>query len=270
MSHRLRTTTILLGIALILTLLPSSFAQTARKQTPVISVKPSNVFIEVSKRATQTPSLTAVELAAYGNDLIARKGFDYDFDVCDALNIRRDRLHSVPAEIVLNHKMTLAHGGKLSFSFAIDDPNQSLCGECSAYIPSLQVTNKEMALIAEGKRYRVKRPPSFVLDEAYLVDESLKKVLRTWQMPYQAWPTGISPDGTKLYLDFYGGNDLDRLVLEVSENGPPQFRDRAALKSNEGESIENHPRDPTNSYLSFISFRVGEKTYRVKFTAPCT
>jgi hypothetical protein len=26
----------------------------------------------------------------------------------------------------------------------------------------------------------------------------------------------------------------------------------------------------TDSYLSFMSFRVGEETYRIKFTAPCT
>ena len=89
-------------------------------------------------------------------------------------------------------------------------------------------------------------------------------------MPYQAVPVGISPDGTKLYVDFYGGLDLDHLVLEVPEKGTPQFRDRAVLQSGEGKSIENHPKDPNNGYLSFISFQVGEKTYRVKFTAPCT
>ena len=158
----------------------------------------------------------------------------------------------------------------LPSDFAIENPYESLCGECWASVPSLQVTNKEMALIAEGKRYRVRRPPSFILDEAQLVDETLKKVLRTWQLPYQAVPIGISADGTKLYLDFYTDYELDHLVLEVSENGPPQFRDRAVIKSTEGKSIEDHPKDPTNAYLSFVSFRVGEKSYRIKFSAPCT
>ena len=89
-------------------------------------------------------------------------------------------------------------------------------------------------------------------------------------MPFQAVPAGISPDGTKLYVDFYKGNNLDDLVLELSENGPPQFRDRAVIKSSEGKGLENHPKDPSNSYLSFMSFRVDEKTYHLKFTAPCT
>ena len=256
-------------LALMLTLLPSASAQTANKRTPIVSVNPSNIISEVSGRARQSPSLTAVELAAYGNDLIARKGFDYDFDLCDILNYR-DRNRSSQAEFVRNYQMTLTDGGKLSLRFTIGNPNDSACGECWSSIPVLQVTKKDMALIAEGRRYRVKRPRSFILDEVQLVDESLKKVLRTWQLPYQAMPIGISADGTKLYVDFYTDYELDPLVLEISENGPPQFRERAVVKSSEGEAIENHPTDPLNSYLSFMSFRVGEKTYRVKFSAPCT
>ena len=254
---------------LVLTLLPSTIAQTARKVIPVIPVKGSNVISAVSERARKEPSLKPEQLAAYGNDLIARKGFDYEFDVCEILD-HRDRTKNTSAEIVRNYQMTLTDGGKRTFRFTIGTPYEALCSECWLSIPSPQVTNKEMTLIAEGKQYRVRRPRSFVLDEAHLVNETLKKVLRTWQMPYQAVPTGISADGTKLYLDFYPGNGLDDLVLEISENGPPQFRDRAVLGSSEGKFIENHPKDPTNGYLSFMSFRVGEKTYRVKFTAPCT
>ena len=181
----------------------------------------------------------------------------------------REQQPTEPGEIVRNRQMTLTNGEKRTFSLTIENPYKAMCGECWVSFPSLQVTSKEITLIDEGKRYRVRRPAWFVLEEANLVDETLKKVSRTWQMPYQGWPTGISADGTKLYLAFYGGNDVDRLVLELSENGPPQFRDRAVIQSDEGEFID-HPRDPNNGYLSFMRFRVGEKTYRVKFWAPCT
>lgn len=254
-------------LALTLTLLPSAIAQTASKRPPILSVNGSGIVTEVIERAKQAPSLSAVELAAYGNDLIAKKGFDYAFDVCEALNHDRSR---TPPEKPLIYQMTLTNGRKTSFRFTLGDPDGGLCGECWTSIPLLQITSKEMTLIAEGERYRVRRPSSFYLDDVQLVDETLKKVIRTWQLPYQAMPTGISADGTKLYVNFYNGLGLDHLVLEVPENGPPQFRDRAVIKSSEPKLIENHPKDPNNAYLSFTIFRVGEKVYRLKFWAPCT
>lgn len=271
MSRRARAKNLLFGLlsvfvlALMLTFLPSAVAQ----RKPILSVSPSNVVGQVSERARQSPSLSPVELAAYGNDLIAKKGFDYDFDLCDILG-QRDRNQNSTAEVVRTYQLSSESGRKLTFRFTIANPNEALCGECWSSIPVLQVTAKEMVLLAGGSRYRVRRPAAFVLDEAHLVDATFKKVLRTWQLPYQAVPVGISPDGTKLYVDFYNGNNLDALVLEVSENGAPQFRDRAVTKSSEGKWIEDHPKDPSNAYLSFMSFRVDEKTYHLKFTAPCT
>jgi hypothetical protein len=255
-------------LTLTLTLPPSAIAQTASKTPPARSVNGSDIVGEVIERAKQAPPLTPVELAAYGNDLIARKGFDYAFDVCEALN-HSDRSRT-PAAKSLTYQMTLTNGGKTSFRFTIGDSNDALCGECWTSIPLFQITNKEMTLLAEGERYRVRRPSSFYLDDVQLVDETLKKVLRTWQLPYQAMPTGISADGTKLYIDFYNGLGLDNLVLELPEIGPPQFRDRAVIKSSEPKLLENYPKDPDNSYLTFTSMRVGEKVYRLKFSAPCT
>lgn len=268
MSSRMRAAnSFLFGLvlALVLMCLPSAIAQ----RTPILSVSRSNVLDEVSKRAKQSPALSPVELAAYGNDLIAKKAFDYDLDVCDIFN-ERQRKQNLTAEVVRSYQLSSASGGKLTIRFTIAKSDESLCGECWTSFPVVQITDKEMVLLAAGNRYRVKRPASFVLDEVELVDATLKKVLRTWQLPYQAAPVGISPDGTKLYVDFYIGNNLDDLVLEVSENGPPQFRDRAVMKSIEGKSIEDHPRDPANAYLSFVRFHVDEKTYYLKFTAPCT
>jgi hypothetical protein len=52
-----------------------------------------------------------------------------------------------------------------------------------------------MHVFAGGKLYGLKRPAAFKLDKAYLVGPDLKAVLRTWQLPYQTVPVGVSPDG---------------------------------------------------------------------------
>ena len=37
-----------------------------------------------------------------------------------------------------------------------------------------------------------------------------------------------------------------------------------------GKEIEDHPTDPKNAYLTFIRFSAGDKTYIIRFSAPCT
>jgi hypothetical protein len=97
----------------------------------------------------------------------------------------------------------------------------------------------------------------------------MRRVLRTWQLPYETVPLGISLDGTKLYLDFWQV-EIDSLALEVSTDGSIAFRDRSKLHQTKGEEVKDHPKDPNNSYLSFIRFQVGDKNYIVKYFAPCT
>jgi len=230
-----------------------------------VVLTPSKVLDEVSEKRKAQPSLTPLELADYANKLIEEKGFDYDFDVCGA--ITKPQLES---ESTHSYRMHLSSGGTLIFSFTVAAAMESLCGECFSDFPSLSVTRRQMTLIVEGRRYRVNRPASFLLDEAELVDETMRKVLRTWQLPYQTVPLGVSADGTKLYVDVYQ-DGVEGLVLELSEDGLIQFRARSETQlQGEGTEIEKHPKDPKNAYLSFMEFQAGGKKYIVRFSAPCT
>lgn len=146
-----------------------------------------------------------------------------------------------------------------------------MCSECFFQIPALQVTKEEILVLADGRQYSLRRPQTFNLGEAELVDDSLQNVLRTWQLPFQTVPVGISPEGSKLYVEFYEGQAPDDLVLELSEDGKLQFRSRKGVDlKGEGEWIENYPKDPDNDYLSFMRFRARNRNYIVKFIAPCT
>jgi hypothetical protein len=238
---------------------------TVSYQRPV-SISSSNILQELAERKKKQPAVTSRELAVIGNELLEKRGFDYMFDVCDILP-KHSRTSTTA--ISASHTLSLTNGAKRSFRFTVAGDGEGLCGECMSLVPAVQVTAREMVLISEGKRYRVRRPASFILDEAELVDASMKKVLRTWQLPYQTFPLGISPDGAKLYLEFRQ-DELDGLVLELSENGALAFRDRTEVKLVEGKPIEDHPKDPNNAYLSFKRFDTGNKTYLIRFSAPCT
>ena len=261
----------LLACALVTTLLTltSVYSYQPPPRTQTLVVTPSNVLSDVAERKQQQPSLTASQLAQYANELVEKRGFDYDFDVCDAV-AQRYRTKA-PAWSVRNN-LALSNGGKLSVEFEVGNPTEpdSLCGECSTQLPTVQVTKDELLLVADGKQYRVRRPATFILDEVELVDASMKKVLRTWQLPYQSVPIGISADGAKLYLHIYQF-ELDDLVLELSEDGKVAFRARAEIGlRDEGEWIENLPTHAAKTKLGFRRYQAGNKKYIVRFIPPCT
>lgn len=248
-------------------LVNASFALAA-KQARVFAIRPSTIFTDVHNKMKEQPNITAKDLAAYANKLLDKKGFNYAYVVCDLVKHRNDI--SITPRKIRSYRMTQANGKKITFKFVVESSMDGMCGECFSYIPSLQVTKKEMLIVSEGKRYRLKRPTAFDLDEVELVDKTMKKVLRTWQIPYQTIPIGISEDGTKLYLDVNTEYELNALVLELSENGRVQFKARSNVNLQPGEFIKNYPKDPHNAYLSFLQFHAGRKSYSIKFSAPCT
>lgn len=245
----------------------------AAKQSPTLTIGPSNIIDEVADKRRKQPDISPEELAAYANELVEEKGFDYEFNVCEVIG--RERLKRVsgtsPSRVVYRYRMTRADGRKVALNFISENPGDAPCGECFSPIPSLQVTRGEMLVVSGGKRHRLRRPPAFHLDEAALVDGTMKKVLRTWQLPYQTVPVGVSPDGRKLYLEFYVEHELGDVVLELAEDGRAQFKARRAVGlQRKGEWIETHPEDRDNAYLSFMRFNAGGKSYIIKFNAPCT
>lgn len=253
----------------------ATVAGAAEGQGHLPTLKSSNVLEEVRRRKAASPALSAPALARYANELLARRGFDYDFNVCELFppgalpqggGIRPGGTWT---PVTLEHRMTRADGREVAFKLVTDDRG-GMCGECFVTLAALRVTKGEVTVVADGTTYALKRPASFVLDEAYLVADDLKTVLRTWQLPYQTIPSGVSPDGRSLYLSFYEDAGLDELVLEISEDGRPRFRAAREAGAKRGEWVEGHPKDSSNESLSFMRFRAGGRTHVVRFSGPCT
>ncbi len=279
---RLKLTLVVVCIAATL----PAFARTPRPPTAASgatedrsyapTLKSSNLIEAVKQRKSHGPALSPAGLARYANELLARGGFDYDFDVCELFppealpqpgGLRPDGTWT---PITLEHRLTRADGRDLTFKLVTDDRG-GMCTECFLTLAALRVTQGEMTVVAaDGVTHRLKRPAAFELDEAHLVGSDLKTVLRTWQMPYQTNPAGVSPDGKSIYLDFYESSGLGELVLELSDDGRPRFRVRREVVSAEGEWIEEHPPDTLDDSPSFMRFRAGGRTHVIRFSGPCT
>jgi hypothetical protein len=243
----------------------------AQKRLP--RIVPSSLLSLLERRIKEQPGLSPQELAAYANSILAHEGFNYKFDLCEIARKGEPDASkpgaSQPKTFLL--PMTSVEGEKLTFRITGENP-EGLCGQCYFSIPCLNVTGRDMLMVSKGRQYRLKRSEQMYLDEMSLVDETMNRALRTWQVPYETSPLGISPDGRKLYLDLtYDAEDkgLAKLVLEISETGL-RVAAREELNLKEGELIEEHPTDPKNSYLSFMRFRVGDQSYIIRFSAPCT
>ena len=170
-----------------------------------------------------------------------------------------------------DYKLTQADGRALTFGIlSRDDEGGGMCGECFFDIPALRVTRGEMTVLADGRWLSLRRPKEFVLDGAELVDKTLRSTLRTWQMPFQTAPSGISADGSKIYVEFYEGMGPDELLLELSDDGTLKFRARGDVRLGKSEPVKDFPKDPNNAYLYYTRFKTGGKTYIVKFNWPCT
>ncbi|HYE14012.1 MAG TPA: hypothetical protein VD968_06185 [Pyrinomonadaceae bacterium] len=245
----------------------------ARRRGTAPLLRPSNVLQRLAEWKKARPRASARSLARRANAMLAREGLDYIFNACDIVEANRSRaLRVADAEtgrLVFDYTFEGARGARFPVRLDAGD-HAGMCGECFVAVPALRVTPREMVAVLGGRARRLLRPRGFSLDEAHLVGPDLKTVLRTWQMPYQTIPVGVSADGRKLYLDFYEDLGLGELALELSDDGRPRFVLREEVTGPEGEWISDFPEDPENAYLSFLRFRRGGGSHVVRFSGPCT
>lgn len=243
-------------------------------QTDSLKISRSFDFLEMVAEKLKQPGVTAEDAAEYANKLLAIYGFFYEFDACPVV-----KANPQPQTVTDKYGLTKSYsysffetsGRRLTMQI-IADPADALCGECDFAIPLLRVTKRQMLVVSDSKQYSVKRPAGFFLKEISLVDRSMKKIIRTWEVPLDSEVAGVSEDGTNLFLYLYNGYDGDldnKVVLEVS-GSTIRFRGRSQVAAQDGEFIKDHPTDPLNAYLAFKRFRVGHKQHIIRYDVPCT
>ena len=251
----------------------SAFEHRSLPQSHALKISRSFDFLEKVAEKLKQPGVTVEDAAEDANQLLAIHGFFYEFDACPVVKAN-PQPPTVTDKYGLNKSYSYSFvetSGRRITMQLIGDPTNGLCSECDFAIPLLRVTKRQMLVVSDSRQYSVKRPAEFFLKEISLVDRSMKKIIRTWEVPLDSEVAGVSEDGRNLYLKLYNGyeGDLDnKVVLEVSGS---TIRFRAGSQvAQEGEFVKGHPADPSDSYLAFKRFRVGLKQHIIRYHMPCT
>ena len=247
----------------------------AREKLPRLVA--ASVFDKMYFKERAESDISPAALAAYGNALVARSGLDFMFDACGVwkANPNAPRAPAVSEWArVFTYTLRRAGGADEKFQLVgdvfLNDLTGGMCGECLFEVPALRVSKTEMHVVAEGgRRFLLERPAGFLLQEAGLVDEPSEKVRRTWQLPYQTTPLGLSPDRTKLYVPLPNFDDVewdDKLAVEISGAG-------VRLVARAGLSLPKYERTadaPGREGVSLIRYGAGRQSYVLRLTDPCT
>jgi hypothetical protein len=236
---------------------------------------------------------------ADANSAVARKGFDYEFDVSRFISNRRLtplvclNPNNSPTE-PYEFDLTTVQGKQLHLQMDVGIM-AGPCGERYTLIPAVRVTNREIELVVDSHHYPVKRPSGFGLEWVQLVEEKTKRTLHTWELPYYAEALGVSADGSTLFLPpnfniyastqdtslrpilaslpMIGGLQVPphppQLILALSESRA-QFAIENELMIERETSGTLKENDPEQPYVGYKRFQVGGNSYVVRFQWPCT
>ena len=249
------------------------------------------VFRPRQKKIEAQPNISAEQITAFANLILEKRGYDYSFDVCEFLTFTKSNAISKRDEaygtFLYRAPFFQMDGEKLTVQFSSGEA--APCGECFTEFPVHKLSATEIHTLVGGKMYHFKRPKQFVLDKMDLMDATMKKVIRSWEIPVQSFPTAISEDGKTLYLgtDFTEADaaagrwhlwkegekpkqEYPSALLAFSSEGMRFVVAKPILARQKSEEIKKHPKDPKNDYLMFRRFRVATKSYIIRYSAPCT
>jgi hypothetical protein len=231
------------------------------------------------------PGASAEKITAYANSALQKYGYIYKFHSCDFLDSKKLEPLNPGRDPTLIYLLPfdLARGGRRAYKIPVQG---GPCADCYALIPTLSFSAQNILAVLDGKKYSLKRPAEFRLEEMELVDEMMKRVIRKWEVPNEDFPIGVSVDGRTLYLPVEftesdhdagiwlpwknGKKSYPSSVLAISPTGIRFEVAAKALAGREDPEILDFPEDPNNAYLAYWRFRVKGKTFIIRFSGPCT
>lgn len=241
------------------------------------------ILNQIAKIKRQKPSSTAQEIADHANGLLPRLGFDYNLDLEKIITRKIKQRQTKPVKVegdetrYIKFDLDLVAMSGAKKKLAVTAPAEGLC--CCGYyytpIPVTKITPRELTIVIDSKEVVVARPKDIPVVQEYIFgkQEAKPTKLRSWEVPYETYPYGISSDGLKLYVK----TEIDELLLEISENGSLRFvpKDSKEIVT-EGEDLNKLPPPKEGEILhrsgelGLIRYVLNDVPYVVEFPYPCT
>jgi len=255
----------------LLSLLVSPLLNNVRAQRfPVI--KPAKVVEEIYAMKKKNPRMSAAALAAYGNALIRKKGYDFSTLDCAIAEANGKNSESgetdYDKEMPFKYDLEILRRGTMTFEIMVNNWGAP-CG-CTFDLPVVQIQEDKWTLFANGMPVLMKRPKDFYFVEVKMLDKTFRKTIKTFYKPMDNEVIGISPDGTKIYTNLSYDDDIN-VILEISDQGTFRIVPRSApniIKKTVELTSEQTQQDEGASEIHH--FKSKNKSYFLKYFAPCT
>lgn len=240
------------------------------------SIERSDLIEQLKQKKKDSPKVVASDLADYANDLLAKTGLNFEFglspEICKAIADKKARTKAQqnPA-FGITARFNQERGEPVAIKFSDIATDIDACGTCAVEMPVITISDKDFVTIIQGLNIKLQLSPDISLEKVELIDnQNLKNVVRSWQMPFQTTPIGVSEDKTILYLELPIA-ELSDLALQIYGTGAIQFAAKKDLNlKDEAKMLKDAPKDSNNSYLSYITFGAGAAKKTLRFSAPCS
>ena len=242
------------------------------------------ILSKIVKYKKANPSITAQALADYGNELLPALGFDYDFDMEKTIQAKTRAKVTKPVKkpgddatyISFPFQISSESGAKATLNIIAPDEASCCCGYYYTPIPVTQVSVRRLTIVVNGKPVAVRRTKEFPVVQEYILykDRNHPKKVRSWEVPYETYPYGLSVDSLTLFIE----TDVPDLLLGISsENGNLRFVPKTADNIvKDGEDLRKlpPPKEGEAIYKSgeygLIQYIIAGKPFVLEFPYPCT
>ena len=252
--------------------------------TPEPAPEPSMPILrEIANYKRSKSSAGIQEITDYANSLLPKYGFQYDLDFERIITRKTKQRETKPTKmpsddgeyVQFDLDVVSVDGAKKKLPVVAPADSSCCCGYYYTPIPVTKITPKELTVVIDSQETVIARPKDIPVVQEYIFGKEQAKAskLRSWEVPYETYPYGVSADGKKLYIDI----EFENLLLEISETGVLRFvpKDAKGIVAN-GEDLNKLPPPKEGEILrksgefGLMRYVLNGIPYIVEFPYPCT